>query len=190
MKKCNQCLKEKPLDAFNKSKATKDKLQYKCRLCEKENNKKARQTNPTSKYYIKNKQYYKDYSKKWINENEERWKEYYNKWQKEYQQNKYNTDPIYKLKMCVGARIRMALKSQGKNKLGKSIEYLGCDYEYLKQYIENQFTEGMGWNNYGEWEMDHIIPISKGGSFHYTNLQPLWWKDNLRKSNKILESPN
>lgn len=189
MKKCNKCLKEKTLDDFNKSKATKDGLQYKCKLCEKSNNKLARQKNPTSKYYNQNKQYYKDYSRKWISENKEKWKQYYKDWQKEYQQNKYNTDPLYKLRMCVGSRIRLTLKSQGKIKLGNSTEYLGCDYSYLKKHIEDQFIEGMNWDNYGEWEIDHIIPVSKGGSFHYSNLQPLWWWDNLKKSNKILESP-
>ena len=90
--------------------------------------------------------------------------------------------------MCVGSRIRQTLKSQNKNKLGKITEYIGCSYEQLKHHIESQFINGMSWDNYGEWEIDHIIPLSKGGSFHYVNLQPLWWKDNLKKSNKILES--
>jgi len=189
MKKCNQCFQEQSLDNFNKSKVTKDGLQYKCKFCEKQNNKKAREKNPTSKYYNQNKQYYKDYSKKWITENKEKWKQYYKEWQKEYQQNKYNTNPDYKLRMCVGTRIRLALKSQNKTKLGKTTDYLGCNYKQLKYHLESQFTEGMCWDNYGEWEIDHIIPLSKGGSLHYTNLQPLWWKDNLKKSNKILEGP-
>ena len=184
-KKCNQCLQNQTLNNFNKSKNTKDGLQYKCKLCEKTNNKIARQKNPNSKYYNQNKQYYKDYSKKWMVENKERWEEYYKKYQLSYQRNKYNTDILYKLRMCVGSRIRLALKSQGKIKLGKTIEYLGCDFNILKEHLENQFIEGMNWNNYGEWEIDHIIPISKGGSLHYSNLQPLWWKDNLKKSNKI-----
>jgi len=189
MKKCNQCLQEYPLDNFSKKKASKDGLQYKCKSCEKENNKIARQKNPTSKYYHQNKEYYKTYSKKWMEDNNDRWKEYYGEWQKEYQKNKYHSDPLYKLRMCVGARIRMSLKSQNKIKLGKTIEYLGCTYIQLKEYIENQFSKNMSWDNYGEWEIDHIIPLSKGGKFHYTNLQPLWKEDNRKKSNKILDTP-
>jgi hypothetical protein len=60
--------------------------------------------------------------------------------------------------------------------------------------MENKFTEGMSWDNQGKWHIDHIIPLSSANSeeeiyklFHYTNLQPLWAKDNLSKHNKILE---
>lgn len=61
--------------------------------------------------------------------------------------------------------------------------------------LEQQFTEGMTWENYGEWHVDHIrpcvsfdlsIPEQQQECFHYTNLQPLWAKDNLQKSDKIL----
>jgi hypothetical protein len=62
-----------------------------------------------------------------------------------------------------------------------------------KNYIESKFQEGMDWNNYGEWHIDHIIPLSSASNenelerlFHYTNCQPLWAKDNLSKSDKII----
>jgi antitoxin component YwqK of YwqJK toxin-antitoxin module len=117
----------------------------------------------------------------------DRWKEYYKEWQKPYQQNKYNTDPLYRLRMCVGTRMRLSLNSNNQIKLGKTIDYLGCDYNQLKQHLESKFIEGMNWDNFGidGWEIDHIIPLSKGGSFHYTNLQPLWWKDNRSKGSKL-----
>jgi hypothetical protein len=185
MKKCNQCLTEKSLEDFSKSKITKDGFQYKCKSCESQNNKIARQKNPTSKYYNENPNYYKEYSKKWILENQERWKEYSNNWQKLNNKTKYNTDPLYKLKMCIGSRIRLALKNNNKIKEQQTIEYLGCDYKFLKTYLENQFQPNMTWENYGEWEIDHIIPVSKNGSFHYSNLQPLWKIDNRKKSNKL-----
>ena len=189
MKVCKHCNIEKPLSNFSKHPKTKDRLQPRCKDCEKENNKILRQNNPTSKYYQQNKQYYTEYSKKWIEENKEKWDLYRKEWQRNNNKKKYDNDPIYKLRMCVGTRIRLALKSQNKIKLGKTIDYLGCDYKVLKEYLENKFSEGMNWNNYGKWEIDHIIPVSKGGSFHYTNLQPLWKEDNLKKSNKIIGEP-
>jgi hypothetical protein len=74
---------------------------------------------------------------------------------------------------------------------------LGCDKEFLREYIENQFTEGMSWDNYGnregQWSLDHIKPVSLYYDnpellpelIHYTNLQPLWHVDNVRKGKKV-----
>ena len=59
------------------------------------------------------------------------------------------------------------------------------DKNYI-DYLENKFTTGMSWDNLGEWEIDHILPVSKGGSFHYTNTQPLWMRENRQKSNKLI----
>ena len=70
---------------------------------------------------------------------------------------------------------------------------LGIEWEELKTYIEAMFTDGMTWENYGEWHIDHIYPLSKAKDenhlkelCHYTNLQPLWAEDNLSKGDKIL----
>jgi 5-methylcytosine-specific restriction endonuclease McrA len=63
------------------------------------------------------------------------------------------------------------------------LSILGTDAKSYKKYIENLWVEGMTWENYGEWEIDHIIPVSKGGSFHYTNTQPLWLEANRKKGN-------
>ena len=76
-KECKDCGKLKDTTLFSKCSSTKDKLQPKCKSCESENNKIARQKNPTSKYYQQNKQYYKEYSKQWVADNEDRWREYY-----------------------------------------------------------------------------------------------------------------
>ena len=70
----------------------------------------------------------------------------------------------------------------------KTSEEVGCTWEQLKEHIETQFREGMFWDNWGRygWHLDHIKPISKGGTNHFTNLQPLWAEENLKKSNKII----
>ncbi|MBP8994568.1 MAG: hypothetical protein KBG30_12270 [Bacteroidales bacterium] len=93
---------------------------------------------------------------------------------------------------CRG-RIYKALKGQKKSKSTEKL--VGCLFSELKTYLELKFLEGMNWNNYGEWHIDHILPcasfdLSKKEEqekcFHYTNLQPLWGTDNLIKSSKIL----
>lgn len=71
-------------------------------------------------------------------------------------------------------------------------EYLGISIELFIVYIESRFLEGMTWDNYGEWEYDHIIPVSLykseewvKKSFYYKNLRPLWKNDNRTKSDNI-----
>jgi hypothetical protein len=94
-------------------------------------------------------------------------------------------------------RINCAVKSQGAHKSKKTMQLVGCTVKELKQYLEQKFKEGMSWYNYGKhgWHIDHIKPCSsfnlkKGNEqhkcFHYTNLQPLWAKENLQKSNKVI----
>jgi hypothetical protein len=70
---------------------------------------------------------------------------------------------------------------------------LGCSYEDFKLHIEAQFVSGMSWENRSEWHLDHIIPVSSAINEddlirlnHYTNFQPLWAVDNLKKSNKLI----
>lgn len=69
---------------------------------------------------------------------------------------------------------------------------LGCDFKTAHKHIEKQFTEGMSWDNRSEWHIDHIIPLASAKTeeelaklCHYTNLQPLWAEDNLRKGDKL-----
>jgi 5-methylcytosine-specific restriction endonuclease McrA len=68
------------------------------------------------------------------------------------------------------------------------VKNAGCTRDEFKAHIESQFVEGMTWSNWSVdgWHIDHITPLSKGGTNHYTNLQPLWAKDNLSKSDKLI----
>jgi len=86
----------------------------------------------------------------------------------------------------------------GRNRSIHSIELLGCSIEYLRSYLEQQFSPNMTWDNYGlyGWHIDHIIPLSyfdftdpeqQRRAWHYTNLRPLWAADNLKKNNKLIE---
>lgn len=100
------------------------------------------------------------------------------------------------LKEKLRARILSALKTQFTKKTSKLRELLGCDIQILKLHLESQFKPGMSWENHAVrgWHIDHIKPCAsfdltkveeQKKCFHYTNLQPLWWLDNLTKSDSI-----
>ena len=103
-------------------------------------------------------------------------------------------DIVYKIINNLSTRINEELKNKNIQRKLTYVEYLGCSPSEFKIYIEKKFTKGMSFNNYGEWEIDHIIPISKMNlrdteeakkCFNHTNLQPLWKLENRKKSNKI-----
>ena len=105
---------------------------------------------------------------------------------------KHKFDIQFKIKQSARSRIYDVLK--GKSKSLSTMDLIGCTIEELKAHIEAQFVQGMNWDNYGAWHMDHIIPCVKFDlskideqkkCFNYTNLQPLWAVDNLRKGIKI-----
>lgn len=109
---------------------------------------------------------------------------------------KYKTDPNFRLRRVLSVRVTDAIKNQATTKAYKTIELIGCTVDEVRVYLENQFVEGMSWDNHGEWHIDHVIPcasfdlsdpVQQKKCFHYTNLQPLWAKDNLSKGDRILE---
>lgn len=101
-------------------------------------------------------------------------------------------DIKYLLICRLRGRVNRALRRNSKHSSTKDL--LGCTIEFLKKHLESKFAEGMTWDNRSEWHIDHIIPCSsfdmaipeeQKKCFHYTNLQPLWAVDNLRKSCKV-----
>lgn len=110
----------------------------------------------------------------------------------QYYNNRYTNNIEHRLSKILRSRLNCAIKD---NKGGSSIEDLGCSIEELKTHLESKFQEGMTWDNHTKdgWHIDHIIPLSSFDltipeelkkACHYTNLQPLWAKDNLSKGNK------
>jgi hypothetical protein len=105
------------------------------------------------------------------------------------------SDIHLKLKVRLRKRFWQSLKHSYKS--GSAVKDLGCTVEELKTYLENKFQPGMTWDNYGYygWHIDHIKPLATFDltnreqwleACHYTNLQPLWAKDNLSKGDKVL----
>jgi len=112
---------------------------------------------------------------------------------KEWKRKQYQNNIQFRLKSCISSRIRMAIKND--IKYFKTINLIGCTVEQLKQHLESQFKIGMSWNNYGKWHIDHIRSCSSFNltkeseqkkCFNYTNLQPLWAEENIKKSNKVI----
>ena len=116
------------------------------------------------------------------------------KQRRDYMRNRMRNDPIFKMRMNISRDIKKALKQ---NKNGRHWENIvGYTLQELKNHIESLFQPNMSWNNYGKWQIDHIIPQS---FFEFTsyedtefkmcwrleNLQPLWAKDNLKKRDKL-----
>jgi hypothetical protein len=111
-----------------------------------------------------------------------------------YKNNKIKNNYNFKLRCLISHRIKQALK--GNIKYSKSSELLGCSLEDAVKHLESQFKEGMTWGNHGVkgWHIDHIKPCASFNlsdpeeqkkCFHYTNLQPLWWHENLSKGDKV-----
>ena len=114
-------------------------------------------------------------------------------WVNNYLNEKKKKDPVFKIIRNFRARIPKILKRSNISKKNSMLKLLGCSAEEFKMYLENQFKIGMNWSNYGsDWHVDHIVPYDTATSIedvekltHYTNLQPLWAIENLKKSNKF-----
>lgn len=102
----------------------------------------------------------------------------------------YLSIPENRLKHNLRRRIREILFQTKTRKVSRAMELLGCDLAFLRAYLEAKFVPGMTWENYGAWHVDHVLPCARFNladadeqrkCFHYTNLQPLWARDNLSK---------
>ena len=154
------------------------------------------------KSYKKNKEQVLERSKNRYYNNKEEIRQQHKEWRinnkvqiKDYHRDRYHNDIKYRITEKLRKRISVAIREQYTIKAFSSIELLGCNIESIRQHLEDQFTEGMSWDNYGlyGWHIDHIKPCAKFDltdpeqqkeCFHYSNLQPLWAFDNLSKGDK------
>ena len=184
---CSKCGDDKLICEFSYSSRNKNGLRGECKECQK-------------KYYLINSEklkkrrvdrYREDTKKEQI-----RIKQYYRK-------NKENIINKLKVKKRESVTLRMIsnlrsrivqfMKSKKIHKDNKTLDLVGCSTEFLREYLERQFKDGMSWENYGSWHIDHIIPLSSANNSeeinklcHYSNLQPLWAHENLSKGGKII----
>jgi hypothetical protein len=114
---------------------------------------------------------------------------YQNNWQNKKHYERMASDPMYVLRCRYRTRVKKVLKTKSSESV---LKYCGCTLEELKTHIGKQFTKGMSWEKLGEIHIDHIIPLASATCekeiiklCHYTNLQPLWAIDNLKKGSRI-----
>jgi hypothetical protein len=189
--RCIECEKKNQKEWYLKNKKSHDEknlkkyhsnkpyhLQYSANYREKN---KEKISNYQKQLYLKNKEIKLKQSREWIKIN-------------------FKNDPIFKLKCVTRTLIYKSFKRglNGIHVKGKKTEQiLGCTINEFIQHLPNQFTEGMTFENHGQgkgyWNIDHIIPISSAKTEeeiyklnHYTNLQPLWWEENMAKGSKGL----
>jgi hypothetical protein len=204
---CSKCGKSQELCFFQKDKSKKDGYRPDCKSCRKkyselnyhrfkeknsEYKKNDRLNNP-EKYKLrdknnrlKNPEKFKERRKKYYENNKKTHNEYFVK--------KRNENPLVKLTDNMRRRINIFLKINEIKKQNSTFGIVGCSPEFLKEHIEKQFTEGMSWDLIGKHiHIDHKIPLSSAKTeeevyklCHYTNLQPLWAEDNLKKGSKII----
>ena len=211
-KQCKICKEIKAIESFPKSQRYKDGIDYMCKICRNATNKAYRETNKETvkkarkvyydenadkmraekrEYYSKNKEAKREYDIVYRVQNKEKISEYKKVWDE-------------KDRLKIQSRIKRNLRRriihviQSGYKSDSTMNLLGCDIDFFLKHLEQQFESTMNWENYGQfgWHIDHIIPCDafdltleeeQKKCFHYSNLQPLWWSDNLSKSKKILK---
>lgn len=173
MKQCVRCEKQLSENYFYKNSSSPTGFYNICKSCK---------SSTCSKYAKNNSEKTQKDNAEWFQTNKELIRD-----ERTAYQTKWRQIPANRIAHSLRKRIRHAIKC------GSAIDNLDCSTEELKIKLESKFQSGMSWNNYGKWHIDHIKPLSKFDltdpiqlkeACHYTNLQPLWAKDNLRKGAK------
>lgn len=183
--KCKECsgIYNRQMYAKHREKRLDQKKEYGSRVDIKE-----KRTEYNKKYYNENREDLLKRQSEYEVKNKDRFRDRRSK----HRLNRYHNDPHLKIKMNLSNRLRKLLDKD----LRKTIDFIGCSVHELKIYLENKFQDGMSWENYGKygWHIDHITPCASFDltnneeqlkCFHYTNLQPLWAIDNLKKGSKL-----
>jgi len=190
--KCRSCFEDKNIADFFNDKNRVNGLKTKCKTCTK---------SVRDRYLVLNKEQVLKTIRDYRNNNRdkilEKRKSHNDRWYqlygKQYYRNRYRCDINFRIRTSLRARLNKARYNNQKN--GSAISDLGCSIQELRIYLESLFLPAMSWENYGEWHIDHIMPLSKFNlqdsnevkkACHYSNLQPLWAKDNYSKGNKIV----
>ena len=210
-KVCSKCNEEKEFGEFTKKKTGKFGIESRCKTCRKIIDKIHYEENKTillekkREYYEENKtillekkrEYYEENKIELIEKQRIRYQERdvveHRKRVSVREKNKRKNDPDWHMRSVLRCRVGAALKNNYK-KACSTMELVGCTIDELRTFLAAEFAEGMTWENYGDWHIDHIRPCASFNledpeeqkkCFHWTNLQPLWAADNLAKSDRL-----
>lgn len=210
MKTCTKCGISKQIHDFHKDSRAKSGVRSDCRDCrleyttkyneknrdlinerQREYNKRpyvaSRHASWCREYYAANKERLDATRRDWVEKNKEAAKASARE-----RQRRALLDPIKAEKHRMRSRLAMAVANKGFTGKPKTEKMLGCNWHQFIAHIESKFKDGMSWENRSKWHIDHITPLDSAKTIeelealaHYTNTQPLWAKDNLRKGAKI-----
>lgn len=192
MKQCGGCKSVMQVTCFSRDAKKSDGLLSICKTCDAANHKARREKNKAA-YLARKKEYYKNNPEKMRQAAKNYRARNYETLLKK-QRFKRKEDHLYRMKENLRRAIRDAIKRGGYTKTSRTLKIVGCTLEELKAHIERQFTKGMSWDKLGhEIHIDHIIPLASAKSDgdlialnHFTNLRPMWAKENMEKSDAIL----
>ena len=177
MRKCDDCNETLNPDMFHKKGKNKEGTKRYRNICKKCD-------------YVKYGETRRKNRAKYAKNNPEKVNKQHNNYVKKRREN----DADFKLKLMYRNAISRSVYKVKCKKDFKSETIIGCDFNTFKSYIEKHFKAGMTWDNYGEWHLDHIMPLATAKNKediirlnHYTNLRPLWAIENKLKSDKIVE---
>jgi len=213
MKVCSRCKEEKSILDFGKRSASTDGMHPYCKPCHRASARNGyhkdveasrdrdRERNKSRKKYLS------ENNKKWVQENSERHKANARAWHKNNKDRviarkkvryheKYHSDISFRLDRIIRRSLSRVTEMSGHDKKGKTLDVVGYSCKDLHRHIGRMFKEGMSWDNYGKWHIDHITPIKHFMDSGITdpaivnaleNLQPLLAYENLSKGDRIVQ---
>ena len=207
MKECNMCNKNLKREEFNRGNTTQDGLCNTCRKCYNSSRKSKKlivsephinkvcntcnKTKSLTEFGTCSKSNDKHFHRCKECQKPSEWNK--EKLQEKWRKRGENIQFRVKQRLC--ARIKSALKEVSLRKTDKTYEYIGCSYNFLKNWISYQFQGEMSWDNIGLWHIDHVIPCasfdltnpeSVSECFSWKNLRPCWAEENMIKGSKII----
>lgn len=177
-KKCTKCGEEKPLSEFHFRK-DRQKHYAACKAC---------WYSKTRKWFNDNPGRAAEFSRAWVDRDKDHARAVYRE-----MKSRQRAKPSRRFAMCFSTAVHASLS--GLRKKRPTFKLLGYTREELVAHLQRQFLSGMSWDNYGQWHVDHIVPLSAfeiagpldpalRHAWALTNLRPLWAADNMRKKDK------